>query len=85
MTITSDIDLHDLDHRLAKIAGQVEGIRRMVADRRRCTQVLDQLAAARAALDAVATILVVDEVRGTVAEPAAAAELANAVARIARR
>lgn len=85
MTKMSDVDLRDLDQRLSKVAGQVTGIRRMVADQRRCTEVLDQLAAARSALDAIAPILVVDEVRGAVAEPAAAADLADAVSRLSRR
>ena len=85
MTRVSEVDLRDLDERLAKVAGQVDGIRHMVADQRRCTDVLDQLAAARAALDAIAAILVVDEVRGAVAEPAAAADLADAVSRLSRR
>ncbi len=39
--------------RLSRIAGQVEGIRRMVDEDRYCVDVLHQIAAAEAALDRV--------------------------------
>ncbi|RYG38027.1 metal-sensitive transcriptional regulator [bacterium] len=41
----------DARKRLARIAGQVEGIRKMVDDERYCVDVLTQVAALRAALD----------------------------------
>jgi DNA-binding FrmR family transcriptional regulator len=44
-----------LDQRLLKIEGQVRGIRKMVADRRYCVDLLDQLSAARSALGAVSS------------------------------
>lgn len=81
MTSTS---CSDIDRRLARVGGQIEGIRGMVAGDRPCVDVLDQIAAARAALDAVAARLVVDEVRRS--SPAVAAdELCRAVNRLARR
>lgn len=40
-----------IDRRLARVEGQVSGIRRMVAEGRYCVDVLTQLAAVRAALD----------------------------------
>jgi DNA-binding FrmR family transcriptional regulator len=78
-----DVDVDDIDRRLAKIAGQVEGLRRMTAGGRRCVEVLDQLAAARAALDAV--LIVGDQVRAVVTDAAAANDLVDSVARLARR
>lgn len=80
-----DVDVDDLDRRLAKIGGQVEGVRRMVSSGRRCVEVLDQVAAARAALDAVAVLIVGDQVRASVADVAAANDLVDSVARLGRR
>ena len=40
-------------HRLRRIAGQVEGVRRMVAERKYCIDILTQIQAARSALRAV--------------------------------
>ena len=42
-----------LDQRLAKIEGQVRGIRKMIADHRYCVDMLDQISAARSGLGAV--------------------------------
>lgn len=79
------VDVRDIDGRLAKIEGQVHGIRRMAASGRRCTELLDQLAAARAALDAVAVLIVGDQVRASVTDAAAANDLIDSVARLGRR
>lgn len=43
-----------LTKRLARIEGQVRGISKMVDEDRYCTDILDQINAARAALDKVA-------------------------------
>jgi len=40
-----------MDRRLARIEGQVGGLRRMVADGKYCVDILTQLAAIRSALD----------------------------------
>ncbi|HPT16240.1 MAG TPA: metal-sensitive transcriptional regulator [Kiritimatiellia bacterium] len=40
-------------HRLRRIAGQVEGVRRMVEDRKYCIDIVTQIQAARSALRAV--------------------------------
>jgi DNA-binding FrmR family transcriptional regulator len=40
----------ELDHRLKRIAGQVEGLRRMLDEGRYCIEVLDQAASAQEAL-----------------------------------
>lgn len=43
--------------RLARAAGQVQGITRMVEDGRHCTEVLQQIAAVQKALDGVGTLV----------------------------
>lgn len=48
--------------RLAKIEGQIRGIRGMTAEGRDCVEVVTQIAAARAALRKVADLLVADHV-----------------------
>ena len=52
--------------RLTRIEGQVRGIARMIDQQRYCVDVLTQVAAVRAALDAVATQLLEDHTRGCV-------------------
>jgi DNA-binding FrmR family transcriptional regulator len=52
-----------LGKRIARIEGQVRGIGRMIDDERYCIDVLQQISAARAALDKVALELVDDHVR----------------------
>jgi DNA-binding FrmR family transcriptional regulator len=52
--------------RLNRIEGQVRGVARMVEDDRYCIDVITQLAAVRAALDAVAMHLLEDHTRGCV-------------------
>ena len=42
-----------VDDRLVRVAGQVEGVRRMRGEDRDCVDILTQLAAIRAALDQV--------------------------------
>ena len=48
--------------RLHKVEGQVDGIRRMFDDGRPCVEILDQVAAARAALGAVGLLILDDHV-----------------------
>jgi DNA-binding FrmR family transcriptional regulator len=43
--------------RLARINGQVAGIARMIDDGRHCTEVLQQIAAAQKAMDAVGNVV----------------------------
>jgi CsoR family transcriptional regulator, copper-sensing transcriptional repressor len=52
-----------LQSRLARIEGQVGGVRRMVEEDRYCIDVLTQISAIRAALDRVALSLVDDHAR----------------------
>ncbi len=77
--------------RLHRIEGQVAGIRRMYEEGRYCIDVLDQLSAARAGLEAAALLVLEDHVHGCVREAigggegeAKAAELLEAVRRYVR-
>jgi DNA-binding FrmR family transcriptional regulator len=54
--------------RLRKANGQLAGITSMYEDGRYCIDILDQLAAARAALDAVGLILLQDHINACVRE-----------------
>jgi CsoR family transcriptional regulator, copper-sensing transcriptional repressor len=57
--------------RLRRIEGQVRGLERMVEDDRYCVEVLDQVAAATRALQAVALTLVSDHLTHCVADAVA--------------
>jgi CsoR family transcriptional regulator, copper-sensing transcriptional repressor len=81
----------DIVKRLRRIEGQVTGIRKMQEDRRYCIDVLDQISAARAGLEATALLILEDHVNGCVREAIEegkgeekAAELLEAVGRFAR-
>jgi Uncharacterized protein conserved in bacteria len=52
--------------RLRKASGQLAGITSMYEDGRYCIDILDQLAAARAAIDAVGLILLQDHINACV-------------------
>lgn len=54
--------------RLARIAGQVEGLRRMVDEDRYCVDVLLQIAAVRAALDQAGKVVLAGHVETCVAQ-----------------
>ena len=74
--------------RLGRASGQVAGVLAMYEDGRYCTDVLDQLAAARAALDAVGLLVLADHVRTCVrlaAERGDAEEKVNELAAAVRR
>ena len=51
-----------IEKRLSRIAGQVAGVQKMVAERRYCIDILTQVSAIRSALDAVAVEVLVDHV-----------------------
>ena len=93
----SDPDQADLRHaaqirsRLRRIEGQVKGINEMYDEGRPCIEILDQVAAARAALEAVGVVILDDHVNRCF-EPvidnnraeAGAAQLLTAVRRFVR-
>ena len=81
----------DITARLRKATGQLTGITGMVEDGRYCIDILDQLAAVTAAVDAVALILLEDHINSCVRDAIEhgdadekVAELANAVRRYVR-
>ena len=55
-----------LQNRLNRIAGQVAGVQKMVADDRYCVDILTQVAALRSALDAVGVALLTSHIEGCV-------------------
>ncbi|GFN23209.1 MAG: metal-sensitive transcriptional regulator [Thermoanaerobacteraceae bacterium] len=56
----------DILLRLRKVEGQVKGLQRMVEENKYCVDVLVQIAAARAALKTVGTMIIEQHVRGCV-------------------
>jgi len=54
--------------RLKRIEGQIRGVQKMVEDDRYCIDVLTQVAAVKAALDAVALVLLQDHTEHCVVE-----------------
>jgi CsoR family transcriptional regulator, copper-sensing transcriptional repressor len=78
-------DKDALLRRLRKIEGQVRGIERMVEDERYCVEILDQIAAARTALERVGLLLLENHARHCVASGAADVdELMAAVERFSK-
>jgi DNA-binding FrmR family transcriptional regulator len=79
---------HEIEVRLRRIEGQIAGIRRMHEQGRYCADVLDQLAAARAALEAVGFLLLERHVDGCVRdalESATGSERAAELVSVVRR
>lgn len=81
---------HEIVTRLRRVEGQVAGVGRMYDEGRYCIDVLDQLAAARAGLEAAALLILEDHVNGCVRAmegdggPDKARELVSAVRRFVR-
>lgn len=59
-----------VEARLARIEGQIRGIRGMAAEGRECVDVVTQIAAVRAALKKVADMMVADHVERWLTETA---------------
>ena len=55
-----------VQNRLNRIAGQVEGLQRMVSDDRYCVDILTQVAAVRSALHAVGVAVLCEHIRGCI-------------------
>ncbi|CQR71820.1 Copper-sensing transcriptional repressor CsoR [Sporomusa ovata DSM 2662] len=51
-------EITDVKKRLRRIGGQINGIEKMIDDRRYCVDVLQQIMAARAALNQVALVMI---------------------------
>jgi CsoR family transcriptional regulator, copper-sensing transcriptional repressor len=58
----------EIQTRLRKASGQLAGVRTMHADGRYCVEVLDQLAAVNAAVDAIALLVLSDHINSCVRE-----------------
>lgn len=71
--------------RLRRVEGQIRGVERMVEEERYCLEILDQIAAARTALEQVALRLLEDHARHCMREGEAdVEELMAAVERFAK-
>ena len=78
-------DKDALLRRLRRIEGQIRGLERMVEDERYCIEILDQIAAARTALEQVGLRLLENHARHCVREGKAGVdELMAAVERFAK-
>lgn len=64
----ADDDKKKLDHRLARVVGQVEAVRRMVDEDAYCVDILMQLSAATGALGKVGQIVLENHLKTCVAE-----------------
>lgn len=58
----------DVDRRLARIGGHIEGIRRMLTEEKTCCEVLQQVKAVMAALESTRRIILLDHVRHCLGE-----------------
>jgi DNA-binding FrmR family transcriptional regulator len=56
--------------RVRRIRGQVEGLERALESERGCNEVLQQIVAARGAMNALMTEVIEEHVRGHIASPA---------------
>ena len=61
-------DREQVQGRLKRVEGQIRGLQKMVDEDRYCIDVLRQVSAAKAALDAVALVLLEDHTAHCVAE-----------------
>ncbi|MCA9126564.1 MAG: metal-sensitive transcriptional regulator [Planctomycetales bacterium] len=64
----SDDDKKKVDHRLARVLGQVEAVRRMISDEEYCVNILMQLSAATGALDKVGEIILKQHIQTCVSD-----------------
>jgi len=81
-------DKSQLIRRLSRIEGQVRGIARMIEREEYCVDILQQTSALRAAVDALAVLVLEDHVQGcvrTAAERGEAEEYVNEVLEVVRR
>lgn len=62
--VTQTDPKEDIMKRLKKIEGQVKGIQRMIEENKNCTDVLIQVAAVRAAINRVGTMVFENHTRG---------------------
>ncbi len=58
----------DVDRRLARVAGHIEGIRRMITEEKTCGEILQQMKAVISALENARRIVLLDHLRHCVAD-----------------
>ena len=63
-----EAELHSLMNRLSRIEGQVRGVRKMLEDEAYCTDVLTQVTAIQAALNAFNRELLANHIKSCVVE-----------------
>jgi len=59
-------DREDLLHRIARISGQVDGVRNMIQDQAYCIDLINQIHSVRRALDGLAAEIMEEHLRGCV-------------------
>lgn len=64
----SDDELRSLTNRLSRIEGQVRGLKKMVEDEAYCTNILTQVTAVQAALNAFSKELLASHIKSCVVE-----------------
>ena len=75
--------MHDQQlSKLNRIAGQIEGVRKMIADHRHCPDILIQLRAVRAAIKAVEANILETHLKSCVADSLAGGDVHGAQERI---
>ena len=68
MNIQSEEQKHMLQNRINRLEGQLRGISRMIDEERECGEVLQQLSAARSALQGTIEVFLEDMVRNCLLE-----------------
>ena len=66
--VHSQENTKDISNRLAKAAGHLEFVRRMVKDERDCNEVLNQIAAVTSALNSVSRLILQEHIEECVTE-----------------
>ena len=65
-TVRSDKEKHYLAGRLNRIAGQINGVKRMIEDDRYCEDVLTQLSAVNSAVESVSVYIMEQHMKGCI-------------------
>ncbi len=68
LSLLLEKDKADIAARLRRVEGQVRGLQRMIEEERDCAEIVQQLAAACAALDRAGNVMVASGLRGCLAD-----------------
>lgn len=58
----------EVDNRLSRVIGQLEGIKRMIVEERECTEILNQISAVRSAVTNIGKIVLSDHIENCLAD-----------------